>query len=255
MKLSKQAQSIIDDYTSMQLGGQNVLCPYYNNKHAGVRAGLRVNIGKGSPKEIKEEAELVALKDKIQLNTLDQKALRVFLQKHNLGIECSGFVFHVLDAEMQARTGKTLKRHIAFPGTYNLLRVMIRKLRPVENTNVTILADRKNSHTILLEHVSPGDMIIMKGFTQGAGIRDHVLIVTEVDNNTITYAHSIRQSTDKADEHGVRYGRIIITDRQKPITAQQWIEQGKQGDRNKTWARAKHSRYCKIHRLNLLDEK
>ena len=56
--LSKEALNIIKEYKEMEISGIKISCPYFINKGQKIRAGLKVMIGKGSPKDIKEEINL-----------------------------------------------------------------------------------------------------------------------------------------------------------------------------------------------------
>ena len=59
--LSKEALNIIKEYKEMEISGIKISCPYFINKGQKIRAGLKVMIGKGSPKDIKEERDLKKL--------------------------------------------------------------------------------------------------------------------------------------------------------------------------------------------------
>ena len=50
--LSASALKIINDYLHLPIPGHDVVCPYYNNRRANLRAGLRALIGKGNPEDI-----------------------------------------------------------------------------------------------------------------------------------------------------------------------------------------------------------
>src|SRR3989344_4173036 len=97
--LSKNALDVMEQYLHLPFAKQHISCPYFNNKRSGIRGGLRALIGKGSPEEIAEEAKILAMKEHVLLNTLANDALKQFLVNHTIGIDCSGFVYHVLAAE------------------------------------------------------------------------------------------------------------------------------------------------------------
>ena len=87
--LSKEALNIIKEYKEMEISGVQISCPYFINKGQKIRAGLKVMIGKGSPKEIKEEITLIALRKKVDLKKLSKKDLQKFFIDNNIGIDCS----------------------------------------------------------------------------------------------------------------------------------------------------------------------
>ena len=65
--LSKEALEIIDSYLNFKIDEMSCGIPYYNNKKTGSRISTRVQKGKGSPEEIKQEVIVlnIEIKDKI----------------------------------------------------------------------------------------------------------------------------------------------------------------------------------------------
>ncbi|MBT3418857.1 MAG: hypothetical protein HN726_03150 [Candidatus Magasanikbacteria bacterium] len=252
--LTPEALSIIDAYKGLSFGGTcTVSTPYMNNKRQQVRAALRVLIGKGSSEEIVEEATLIALRENTDLTKMNEKDLRTFLIDHNLGIDCSGLVYHVLTAEYRTRYKKSLSTILSFVYAKNIIRKMLSRFRPIENTNVSTLAHEKNSTPILLKDISPGDLIAAieaKGF----GTPNHILIVHEVtyvDNllSSFSYTHSLRWKTDDTLTHGVRQGTVTIINEDKSILEQRWEEQGHVGEKNQTLALLLSSNAVSLLRL------
>ena len=216
--LSDKALKTINDYQNLSIGNHKILCPYFNNRRSGVRGALRVLIGKGTPQDIEEEALLFALREKINLDSLNEEELKKFLVDHNLGIDCSGFVYHVLDAEL-----KGLKKHLKHPWIKNPLRKLIAKLRVVENTGVATFNNDINTKEVKLSEVQPGDIIIM----MNTGLKNdlhHILIVYEVSEKLVKYSHSFQFTTDGQYNHGIKQGKIKIIDPDKNILEQEWSE-------------------------------
>lgn len=252
--LSAPALNIINNYLHLPFPGKGVSCPYFNNRNLKVRAALRVNVGKGSPDDIAQEASLIALREKIDLKELNNEQLKQFFVENNLGVDCSGLVYYVLSAELEAKNKGKLSKHLFFPHAKNPLRKLLVKLRAVENVNVEVLAHDKNSRVVSLAETQPGDMIVMLNVVAHAG-RDHMLIIHQIDYEekvpkTIHYTHSLQWSADGKYNHGVRQGTIEITDINKPLNEQRWIEIGKEGKENETFARAKKAEKFLIKRLN-----
>jgi hypothetical protein len=253
--LSEPALNIIENYKNLKIGNKTVDCPYFNNKHNFVRAGLRVLIGKGSPDEIEQEAMLFAFREKCDLLNLDKEALKKFLVDHNLGIDCSGLAYYILNAEIKYKTKKTIKKYLKFPMSINPLRYILRKLRPAENVNATVLADDKNSKVVDIKNLQPGDLIILLN-SDGTAMQNHVLIIHAVEKDgqnkikTIFYTHAMRWSSDGKYNHGIKQGQINITDTSKNILEQEWKE-------NETFSKAESSQICEIRRIIplFLDEK
>ncbi len=212
--LSQQALDMIQAYESLQFGDKQIITPYFNNKRQKVRGALRVLVGKGTPSDIVEEAELMARRTHVDLKKLSKEDITKFLVDHNLGVDCSGFVYHVLNAE------KPLKSRLKFPNTF-LLRKLLTTLRPVENTNVKVLAHEKNSTDVAISDIQPGDIITMIG-SKRVGNPDHVLLVESTENNVITFVNATGLHCFGKYDHGIKHGEIEITDAKKKIQDQRW---------------------------------
>jgi len=250
--VSPQTKKLIHAYTDMQFGAQTVQCPYFNNKRTRLRAALPALIGKGLPEEIVEEAKLLALQQKIDLSKLDAEHLKKFLVDSNLGVDCSGYAYHLLDQELRARGFGSLKKYLQFEGG-GLFRRIIRTFRTIENANVKVFAHEKNSTEIELCNIKPADLIVIIDSGNDFA-RDHVLFVTDVEYKNekvekIIYTHTFQWSTDGKYNHGVRNGEIVIVDSGAKLTEQKWIEQGAQGKENETLQRALRAKRVEIRRL------
>ncbi len=251
--LSPQALDTIQQYLSFPVGPASIAVPYYNNRRSKVRAGLRVTVGKGSLSEMQEELEIICLKGYKKKETLTEESAKKLLVDNGIGIDCSGFVYYVLDSEYQAQKKGSLKSHIRFPKTYNLFRALIRRWRVIENLNVELLASDLNSDVVALTDVMPGDMIVIidAGY---AGTVDHVMLIESVEKAgdltvQLHLVHSFAWSSDGATHHGVRRSEIHVHDISKPLLQQEWVEQGKSGKENETFKRAMEAKRVEIRRL------
>lgn len=247
--ISKPSLDIIDQYLHFKVGTAECAIPYFNNKHKRQRAGLRAVIGKGSPKEIFDEVEILGLKEKIKAETWTDDSLKKFMCDQNIGIDCSGFAYYILSAENKTLGKGSMDRHLTFPNR-NIFRRLAAKFRPVENADVLTFANEKNSKIIDLKDVQPGDFITMTGALTG---RNHIIIIHHVDYQnfvptTLHYTHSFTWPLDGQYGHGVRQGMIEILEPTKGITDQKWIEKEKTGQENPTYLRAKISK-TEIQRL------
>ncbi len=205
--LSPESQSVIASYLRLPIG-VGCVTPYFNNRRAKIRAGLRALIGKGSPREIVEEAEIIALRQKVSLTTLDEATLKRFLVDVGLGIDCSGLAYHILDAESRARTGSSLSRHLSL--RVGFFRRLIARLRPAEQVSVRVLAHDANSLPVKASDARPGDILTLMSTEY-----DHVLLIEHVTRHgsttTIGYIHAFAWPTDGVYGHGVRRGTIEIS--------------------------------------------
>lgn len=204
-RINDTSANVIEQYKNI---------PYFNNRRTGVRAALPVEIGKGSPKEIHEEIEFLLKKNRLDPQTTD---IRKLLIENNIGIDCSGFAYHVLK-----------KTNYSFPYAGNIIRRIIAKFRPVTNIDVKTFAHNSNSAIIPLRNVQPGDIITMVG--NGDASRNHIVVIDQIEYqndipSVIHYAHSIAIPEDGQYGHGFHEGKIEVVNVEKTITDQAWSEQ------------------------------
>jgi hypothetical protein len=272
--ISKPALETIDQYLHFKVGTAECAVPYFNNKKGMRRAGLREAIGKGSPKEIFDEVEIIGMKEKIKAETWIDDSLKKFMCDSDIGIDCSGLAYYILEAENKARGKGSMDRHLTFPNR-NLFRRLAAKFRPVENADVLTFSNDKNSMSIDMQKIEPGDFITMtanqetgqenknkdkkNNFQEDAsrqnksGERNHIVVIHQVDYQnfiptTIHYTHSIAWPDDGQYGHGVRQGVIEILEPTKELLDQKWIEKERTGQENPTYLRAKISK-TEIRRL------
>lgn len=257
--ISQSALSVIDQYLHFKMGSAVCSVPYFNNKTAKNKVALRAYKGKGSPREILEESETLLVRERINSSSITDIELKKILVSHNLGIECSGFAYHVLNAECESRGLGRLKKYISFKNKSGSWRRIICRMRPVENCDVLTFADDINSMVVATEDVLPGDIIIMKNqqnSEQNSGDRNHILLIHEVSrilvSNTlkISYTHSAAYPEDGLYSTGVRQGYIEITQRNKPLSAARWVENNLEGFDNRLYLRAQKS-LTEVRRLRL----
>lgn len=221
--LSDKAMSVIDQYLNFG-NSVSISIPYFNNRHSGAKMKLRAQAGKGSPKDIFDEMESVAVHEKIDLKSLDSSSLKKLLVDHDIGIDCSGLAYYILNAESEARGKGTLDRHLSFPLCKGIFGKAVCKMRPVENAGVSTFAHEKNSREINLKEAQPGDIIT---FIDDS--RNHIVIIHQVEYQNfiptiLHYTHSIAWPEDGEYGHGVRQEQIEITDINKPIAEQKWSD-------------------------------
>ncbi len=246
-QLSNQTKKLIADYLFLPLG-RGCQTPYFNNKRRGTRGGLRALVGKGTPQEIIEEARIFALRDKVSIDLIDEKALKAFLASHDLGIDCSGLVYHLLDTELKATKKSKLSRLIHYKASW--LRTFINTLRPAENINVSTLNLSENTKEISIAEIEPADLIVILN-TGPKKTYNHVLFVTEIENKNNTkmihYIHSYAWPSDGLTGTGVRTGTITLTGTK--LIDGIWEEQGVIGEQNYTHINAKEAESVSVRRI------
>lgn len=210
--LSPSALNVINQYMHFSLGSAVCAIPYFNNKTARMRIALRAYIGKGSPKDIHDEASAIMIKNHISIDSVADEGLKKLLVDNNIGIDCSGLAYYILSAESESLGKKTLGSHLSFTNRSGFLGKIRAKIRPVENCDVATLANDANSHIVNLGDIRPGDMITMVSDSE----RDHILVVHRVENADIYYTHAIAYAEDGLYGTGVRQGKIGLAT--EPLT-------------------------------------
>lgn len=244
--LSPRALSVIDQYLHFRAGRAVCSVPYFNNKVALARAALRVTIGKGSPKDISEEAQAIIVKNHASIDSLADESLKMLLADNNIGIDCSAFAYYILNAESE-ETGKgTLDKHISFVNCHGIIGKIRCAMRPIENCDVATFANDKNSLVVSLDKIRPGDFIAMLGGPD-TDDRDHILIIHQVEYQNfvpieIHYSHVTAYPEDGIYGTGVKQGVIEILKPKAGLLEQKWTENGKEGANNRIFTRAQKSK-------------
>ena len=265
--LSPAAQKIIQEYLSLPFANVlGVRCPYFNNAKLGQSGQLKVLVGKGSPEEIVEEAKIISTQ--YRKDVFDKKGIfnahidhpaeheqaeciRQFLVDNNLGIDCSGFVTNVLQKHWQETRKVDLARKLFITPKKNILRWLISQLRPVEQISVNVYANDKNTIMVNdLRMIQPADLIILLKTGPNKN-HNHILLIEEVSENKIKYAHARAWSGEGKYGHGVSEGLITVINPNQGLLAQTWEEKGRTDQDNETYLEAKQAEILTVKRLKL----
>jgi hypothetical protein len=227
----------IVDRFQLSVGAVRFWVPYWINREA---APYRLNApyrGKGTPGQLASALARYAQGS----GATTAEDWRRLMRQHGLGIDCSGFVYYVLDQLLQQRYRQRLASHLMLRRLEVLEALERRPERkiatppeslpevmplgeacalwhkdPVNLTNVQRLVDPLVVEAVpsLLE-VVPGDLI--KTWYKG---EDHIAVVVEANSRQIVYA----DSGDRANGGlgGVAYGIINITNPALGLEAQDW---------------------------------
>jgi hypothetical protein len=193
--------------------------------------------GKGTPQQITTTACQLLATSEQQPRT--PEAMRGWMRQQGLGIDCSGFAYHVLNAYLRQRLNVTLAAHLrvyqadicaalkrhpdrADPGLGRALPWLrleqvcqVWRKEPAMLTDVRRLTDPTVAHPVeRADQVQPGDLIKL---TSRYG--DHIAIVCGRTADTIEYA----SSEDEPDGlGGIRCRQIQIGSPREGLEAQQW---------------------------------
>lgn len=228
-KLPKSAQTTFNQYLNLPLNGKKFPCPYYINiKKLRQRMGLRVLIGKGTPEEIIRESLIYEKLRGVDFNKMSIGEIREFMVKRHIGIDCSGFVVHILDSWLMSIGKKHLWHYLRFP-KQSIYRRIARFLRPVENISANTLTNDQNTIQIKnLNNIQCGDLIrsCMKKRSKSLENFYHVMLISETNKSDgkiklFKYIHATRQYEK---EHGVREGEVLVSDPKQSLYKQKWTD-------------------------------
>jgi hypothetical protein len=222
----------------LNAGGLQVWTPYWINlpeKPFWLNAAYR---GKGTPGQL--GYAVCRLLELDPSKPLDSEVVRVFMRGHGLGVDCSGFVYYVLDQWLQqqgARLAQFLvvdreeifgrnRRQASLARLWADRPVSDRmsladacaiwRTNPVYITNVRRLLDRDVVTSIVRAgDVHAGDMI---GMTNKRG-EDHIGLVLELRDGVIVYADS---ALEKVGLGGVKIREIKVLDPSLGLSYQEW---------------------------------
>jgi hypothetical protein len=243
--LSDSANSVIHRFSHLNLGGKEVVTPYFMNERG--KKGRRVYVGKGHPAEIESLTKSLAEKYDFNLDKASSEEIRDFMISHEVGIDCSGFVVWVLNEIAQEKSGVPIWKLIdlRMPSILGKFKGI---LRPVENISVRVLTHPDNSaHILNLNDIQPGDYIRTLG-------GHHILLISEVyyeDNIPKEFTY-INSTMYKDKYYGIRKGRVLITNPDKYLIHQDWIDDGENGINWVFDAVKNHEEDSKIMRLKAL---
>ncbi len=219
LEINNSVLNTINKYKNLSLGDKSVQTPYFINSLR--KKDLRAMIGKGTPDEIITEARIwEKLKGK-NFNKMSVEEIKLFLIERGLGVDCSGFIVHVLNDWYKSKHNRSVWHKFKVS---NSLRSRLRYfLRPAENLGAETLTNLNNCDSVLLKDVMVGDLIRSKSPKLKA---NHIMIVTKVEKDndkliSIEYTHS---SPYFGLNNGVKSGLIKVTNLDKGLEDQEWLE-------------------------------
>lgn len=215
---SKALQDLFYSYTHLLIGGKEVVCPYWmNNLEKGIYGPIG---GKGTPKQIEEITASEAEKEKVDLFKMNAEEVVLFMRMKKIGVDCSGFVFWMLDALDREKGGNGIGDDI--PDSRG---------KVVEyRANTMMLTESKVSFPVAtVSEVKPGDIIRMR---RGKHIAIILSIFYEKDKMIkLEYAHSSGNIHTKVS--GVHKAEIFVINQDLKLEQQEWSEDDNQGKKYK----------------------
>lgn len=229
--------SFANEYISFEIAGKIINVPYSITKEgmaqyaigddsSGGQTDKYANYGgKGTPEQIRNIVIQTAEKDKFDLQKAKPEEIIDFMIEHGIGVDCSGFVYNVLNLYLKKTKNKSLDTLILrYKGIAGILERFLLQYNRVRRSSAATLTNDLNTVKIeAIKDIRPGDMIRLT-HTDWKG--KHIAIIVDVDDNNITYAMSSQYTITQ----GVHFGEIQILDKTKGLEAQEWLEETKKGE-------------------------
>lgn len=207
-----EVNSFIRDYTDMDIFGIKIHSPYWMNRLKAGKVVIRgFQNGKGSAGEIKSE-----LSNRIKNNPgyidiiKSREAISKFARREKIGIDCSGFVYRVLEKIISLEIGNSKISDLSelFPGGIN------------RTDSKTLTSTGYAKPITRIKDLKIGDMIRIDG-------GKHVAVISGIYGKMITYTHS---SFLKSAISGVHSSTIKIVNGEKWLDEQFWSEITRTGE-------------------------
>jgi hypothetical protein len=238
--------TLVQDYC-LEIDGVKFWTPYWRDQLPSVDNPVPLTgpyKGKGTPPQLLHNLEGY-LKTSTERRPNDPELYRQLMHQLHLGVDCSAFVFYVLE-QWLALQGISLADNLFKPRqdllvdfdnpvykhpakiTRELLESLPEQVplstiqdfwgnHPIRLAGVIYLtSDAATVRVVTASQVQPGDMLRSTG-TDGIL---HCIVIVKREGAHLTYAHSARETPH--DIGGVEYGEITITQPHKAITEQQW---------------------------------
>lgn len=215
-------QQRLNDYLHFVIDDKEVPIPYILEPS---RWNFSKSSGKGSPEMLYKEVFAVINQKGLQTSALTSSDIYKLMKEHRIGIDCSGFAYHLLDAYLLAEKHKSLSdvllRFLGIKGFFEKFILQFQRFRRI---NAATLTSKLNCNEIInLNNIQIGDLIRMSVKKEA----DHVLIITNVirdENNLIVKIEYAQSSGQNTQDRGPHLGGIQIADINKSLKDQNWLE-------------------------------
>ena len=230
------AYQLANGYVNLKIGKTSVRIPYAITKNGLKKNGIENNsqtpatgrfenyAGKGSPKQIQELLIASAKRENFPLPTATSEQIFHFMEMNAIGIDCSGFVYNVLDAFLQKIKNKKLDTIILrYPGLLGKIERFLLQKNRVRRSNANTLTS--NLNTIKVEKVKDIQIADMIRLTHADWKGKHIAIIVGITKTYIIYAMTSEYTKIK----GSHFGKIKIVNKEKNLQEQEWEEVTKDG--------------------------
>ena len=145
-------------------------------------------------------------KEGLKWENLSEEEIYLLRKRNKIGIDCSGFVYRLLDKidQLKGNSG-ILFKVLGVDRPYGVMGVRALSAREIAHEQNSVpVEDIKNIET--------SDVIRMDGGS-------HIMLIVENNGKEIVYVHS-----KGSEAQGIQYQKIVITDQNRSIKEQDWQE-------------------------------
>lgn len=209
-------------YVEYKIFNLRINIPYMINQSD--RYCSSITRGKAPLNEIAQEFQKEAKRHKLNITCLSPEKIKTTMQSFGIGIDCSGFAYHILNPLVKLKTGKDLSNFLVrFSGLLGKIDKTLLRNKRYEKISAAQLTSSINTIGIYdVLDIKVGDIIRM---THRGYEGKHPLVVVEVTSKYILYAHS----SEYVEENGAHFGKIIIHNIKDGLNKQEWLEKTKMG--------------------------
>jgi hypothetical protein len=224
-----------NEYINFHIEKKRISVPYTISKEgekraigelssAGVTDRFSNYGGKGTPQQIRELLLNAAKKESFDLSKAASEEIIQFMIQQGIGVDCSGFVYYVLNQYVKKEKHTSLDSLILrYPGVLGKIeRFVLQKNRVRRASAATLTSDLNTKKIEAVKDMKPGDLIRL---THSDWKGKHIAIIVSIDTSFITYA----MNSQYTHIQGARFGKIKIKDKNKGLESQEWLEKTKKG--------------------------
>ena len=237
--MTEDLRQIVESYTKLRVGDKLVDLPYtiatsqINTTGAIMgRTSRYANFaGKGRPDQIHRALLSEAGRHNLNLAIATPQEIHAFMIKQGIGVDCSGFVYNVLDAYLRANKLPPLNQLILRRNdVLGRLERLLLGWRWVRRCSAATLTNDFNTAKVLrADAIRPGDVIRL---THADWPGNHIAIVVATSKSQITYAHS----SGTTQHQGPHTAFIKITHPELGLENQSWEELTQSGHNYGTYS-------------------
>jgi len=218
---------LANEYVNFEIGGKKIMMPYcivdvpYDRaKHKMGRTDRFHNFaGKGTPEQIRKLTIKTAKTKKFNLEAASKQEIIQFMVDNGIGIDCSGFVYNILDAYIRKVKKTSLANYVyRQSGLLGKVENLLLRKNRVRRISAATLTNELNTIKIeKVKDIQPGDIIRL---THSDWPGKHIAIIVDRDNTDITYA----MASEYMKIRGAHFGTIRIKNNNKGLELQEWQE-------------------------------